>query len=60
MIIFVYTKDTLDGRKAKSLIKSDGPNKFVQEQRDPASGSLVTTIVREVVGEQMVQVNLLP
>jgi len=47
----------LDGRKSKTTIRSNGADKLIQEQKDASSGALVTTIVREVVGEQLVQVN---
>lgn len=38
----------LDGKLCKSVVKSEGPNKLVQEQSDASTGTLVSTIVREV------------
>jgi len=49
-----FDETTLDGRQAKSTVKSEGADKLVHIQRDQ-SGKLVTTIVREVVGDKLVQ-----
>ena len=38
----------MDGRKVKTTIKSSGPNKLIQEERDPKSGKLVSVMIREV------------
>jgi cellular retinoic acid-binding protein 1 len=43
-----FSEDTLDGRKSKTIIRSNGNNAIVQEQRDASSGALVATITREV------------
>jgi hypothetical protein len=43
-----FNAETLDGRKCKTTIKSDGPNKLIQEQRDAATGELASTITREI------------
>ena len=53
-----FDESTLDGRKSKTTIRTAGAgaDKLVQEQKDASSGALVTTIMREVVGEQLVQV----
>lgn len=51
-----FDESTLDGRKSKTTIRTAGADKLVQEQKDASSGALVTTVMREVVGEQLVQV----
>jgi hypothetical protein len=43
-----FSIESLDGRKCKSTIKVEGDKKFVQEQRDAATGTLATTITREI------------
>ncbi len=43
-----FIEETLDGRKCKSTITSDGPSKLVQIQRDASSGDVASTITREV------------
>lgn len=50
-----FNEETLDGRKSKSLLTQEGPNKLVHVQRDPSNGNVTSTIVREVVGDELVQ-----
>jgi hypothetical protein len=45
----------MDGRLAKNLIKSDGPNKLVM---DVSVENMKSRVVREVVGDKMIQVCL--
>nr|P41509.2 RecName: Full=Fatty acid-binding protein, muscle; AltName: Full=M-FABP [Locusta migratoria]AAB30739.1 M-FABP [Locusta migratoria]2FLJ_A Chain A, Fatty acid-binding protein [Locusta migratoria] len=45
-----FDEDTLDGRKVKSIITQDGPNKLVHEQK----GDHPTIIIREFSKEQCV------
>ena len=47
----------MDGRKTKTVIKKDGPDRLFQEQKDPITGEVLTTVVREVINDQLVQVN---
>jgi cellular retinoic acid-binding protein 2 len=44
-----FNEETLDGRKCKSVITSEGPNKLVQVQKDAKNGKVVSTITREIV-----------
>ena len=53
-----FDEETADGRKSKTLVKTEGPNKVIQEQKDPKTGKVVTTIVRELVGDKFHQVNI--
>lgn len=47
-----FDEDTLDGRKVKSVIKMEGDNKLIQEQK----GDKPTTITREFTDNEMVAV----
>ena len=42
----------------RTVVKPEGHNKYVQEFRDPTNNSLVSTSVREIVGDKMVQVKI--
>ena len=37
------------------MLTPEGSSKLVHVQKDPKSGAVTSTIVREIVGEQMVQ-----
>ena len=52
-------KDTLDGRKTKSLVKAEGADRLVQTQTDASTGVVSSVITREVVGDQLIQVSQL-
>ena len=52
--VFFRFSVTADGRKSKSIVRLDG-EKLIHEQRSPETNELVTTIVREVVGDKFVQ-----
>lgn len=52
---FCILKATPDGRVSKSVVKSDGPNKLIHEQRNPKTDSLVTVVTREVLNDKLVQ-----
>ena len=43
-------------QQVRTVVKPDGPNKYVQEFRDQKTNSLVSTSVREIVGDKLVQV----
>ena len=51
-------KETLDGRESKSVLTLENPSRLVHVQKDPKSGKVVTSIVREIVGDRLVQVIL--
>ena len=51
-----FDEDTADGRKSKTTVRAEGPNKIIQEQKDPKTGKVVTTIVRELIGDKFHQV----
>ncbi len=50
--------ETLDGRESKSVLTLESPTRLVHVQKDAKSGKVVTTIVREIVGDNLVQVNI--
>lgn len=54
-----FNEETMDGRKVKSVIKSDGLNKLIQEQRDVKTGKVVSTITREVNDKDQLIITLI-
>ena len=43
-MIFIFKQKKIakpDGKKTKDLVKTDGPNKLIEENRDPDSNKLV-------------------
>ena len=46
-----FIDESVEDRKVKSYLKSEGLGKLVQEQRDFSSNKLLTTIVREVTAD---------
>ena len=48
--------ETVDGKKCKSTINCDGPEKQTHLIKDPNTGELWLTAVRELVGDRLVQV----
>jgi fatty acid-binding protein 3 len=50
-----FDEETLDGRKVRSLITPEGAAKLVHVQKDSKTGAVTSTIVREIIGEQLVQ-----
>ena len=43
-----FNEETLDGRKCKSVIKSEGPKKLFHVQKDAKTAKVVSTITREI------------
>lgn len=43
-----FDDKTMDGRKVKTTMKFQNPNKLVQEEKDRSSGKIVSIIIREV------------
>jgi len=50
-----FDEKTLDGRESKSVLTLENPSRLVHVQKDPKSGKVVTSIVREIVGDRLVQ-----
>ena len=49
----------MDGRKCKTTVSSEGPNKLVQIQKDFSSGKVLSTVIREIDdNDQMVSVSV--
>ena len=42
----------------QSLFTRESADKLVQVQKDPSSGEVKTTVIREIQGDKLVQVNL--
>ena len=43
-----FDEDRLDGKKLKSTVTSEGPSKLVQVEKDVTTGTVLSTITREV------------
>lgn len=51
-----FEETILDGRKIKCLIKTEGEKKLIEFQKDLNTNNVLTTIIREVIGEKLIQV----
>jgi hypothetical protein len=49
----ILLKETPDGRKSKTVFNMEG-DKMIQIQRDPKTGAVITTIIREVQGDKLI------
>ena len=62
MITFIdgveFEEIVLDGRKMKCLIKTEGDKKLIEFQKDANTNQVLTTIIREVISDKLIQVNL--
>lgn len=50
-----FEETILDGRKIKCLIKTEGEKKLIEFQKDLNTNNVLTTIIREVIGEKLIQ-----
>ena len=54
-----FEETTMDGRKVNTTLALAGAGKLVQTQVDQKTGSVSSVITREIVGDELVQVNCL-
>ena len=46
----------LSGRQIRCLIRSEGDKKLIEFQKDYETNIVLTTIIREVIGDKLIQV----
>ena len=51
-----FVEKILDGRQIRCLIKSEGNKKLIEFQKDYENNIVITTIIREVIGDKLIQV----
>jgi hypothetical protein len=51
-----FEETVLNDKKIKCLIKTEGENKLIEFQKDYETGQVLTTIIREVIGDKLIQV----
>ncbi len=51
-----FIEKILDGRQIRCLIKSEGNKKLIEFQKDYETNIVITTIIREVIGDKLIQV----
>ncbi len=54
-----FEETVLNDKKIKCLIKTEGENKIIEFQKDFETGHVLTTIIREVIGDKLIQVLLI-